>query len=417
MAIQKVKKPDGGFDDLIGGLIDCHRRIEGFLNILRAINHRAQSRAMTDEETAAVKSALQYLGTCVQQHTMDEEESLFAWLRSKSDSREIEELGTLENDHREIDDLSQVVVTLFSAWIADGRLSAEDQQQLRSGIELLERLYKKHVQMEEQIVFPLLAQMLDRQPLLSIVVPAYNEAATLPDLIARLLKVPEAGEIIIVDDCSTDETLEIARQLAIGQPRIRVFHHEVNEGKTKALKTGFALTTGKIVIVQDADLEYDPGEIRHVIAPIVEGHADVVFGSRFLVRKASRVLYFYHYMGNQLLTFLSNLCTNINMSDVETCYKAFRGDIIRNMTITSSGFGFEIEVAAKLAKLGVVIYEVPISYHGRTYEEGKKIGMKDFVAALGYIVRFNFLCNLENSFKVVEGRAKSVRRGRAKISR
>jgi len=370
---------------------------------------------MTDEETAAVNSALQYLGTCVQLHTADEEESLFAWLRSESDSGEIAELDTLERDHREIDGLNQVVVTLYSAWIADGHLSPEDEQRLRSGIGLLDRHFKKHVQMEEQIVFPLLAQMIDSQPLLSIVVPAYNEAATLPDLIARLLHVPEAGEIIIVDDCSTDETLAIAQKLAIGQPRIKVAHHEVNEGKTKALKTGFALTTGKIVIVQDADLEYDPGEIRHVIAPIVEGRADVVFGSRFLARKASRVLYFYHYMGNQLLTFLSNLCTNINMSDVETCYKAFRGEIIRNMTITSNGFGFEIEVAAKLAKLGVVIYEVPISYNGRTYEEGKKIGVKDFVAALGYIIRFNFLCSLENSFKVVEGGAKVVHRGRVKM--
>jgi len=147
-------------------------------------------------------------------------------------------------------------------------------------------------------------------------------------------------------------------------------------GKTKALKTGFSLTTGQIVIVQDADLEYDPAEIGDVIAPIVEGYADVVYGSRFLVRKASRVLYFYHYLGNKALTFLSNLCTNINMTDVETCYKAFRGEIIRNMTIISSGFGFEIEVTAKVAKLGVAIYEVPISYHGRTYEEGKKIGMK-----------------------------------------
>jgi glycosyltransferase involved in cell wall biosynthesis len=188
----------------------------------------------------------------------------------------------------------------------------------------------------------------------------------------------------------------------------------VNAGKTEALKTGFALTTGKIVIVQDADLEYDPEEIGDVIAPILEGNADVVYGSRFLVRKGSRVLYFYHYIANKGLTFLSNLCTNVNMTDVETCYKAFRGEIVRNMRITSSGFGFEIEVTAKVAKLGVSIYEVPISYHGRTYEQGKKIGMMDAFAAFWYIFRFNFLCSLENSFYALpaSGSAHRAARGR-----
>ena len=241
----------------------------------------------------------------------------------------------------------------------------------------------------------------DSQPLLSIVVPAYNEEATLSEIVERLVAVPEAGEIVIVDDCSADGTREIADRLAAENPRIKVAHHPVNRGKTEALKTGFAMTTGQIVIVQDADLEYDPAEIGAVIAPIVEGHADVAYGSRFLVRKASRVLYFYHYLANKGLTFFSNLCTNVNMTDVETCYKAFRGEIIRNMTITSSGFGFEIEVTAKVAKLGVAIYEVPISYHGRTYEQGKKIGMKDGIAALWYIVRFNFLCSLEKSFRTL----------------
>jgi glycosyltransferase involved in cell wall biosynthesis len=239
------------------------------------------------------------------------------------------------------------------------------------------------------------------QPLLSIVVPAYNEEATLSEIVARLLAVPEASEIVIVNDCSTDGTRAIAERLAAENPRIKVANHAANAGKTEALKTGFAMTTGQIVIVQDADLEYDPAEIGDVIAPILEGHADVVYGSRFLVRKASRVLYFYHYLANKGLTFLSNLCTNINMTDVETCYKAFRGEIIRNMTITSTGFGFEIEVTAKVAKLGVAIYEVPISYHGRTYEQGKKIGMKDGIAALWYIFRFNFLCSLEDSFRTL----------------
>lgn len=241
----------------------------------------------------------------------------------------------------------------------------------------------------------------ETQPLLSIVVPAYNEEATLSEIVKRLLAVPEAGEIVLVDDCSTDGTHEIADRLAAEHPKVKVAHHAANAGKTEALKTGFLMTTGQIVIVQDADLEYNPAEIGEVIAPIVNGDADVVYGSRFLVRKASRVLYFYHYLANRGLTFLSDLCTNINMTDVETCYKAFRGEIIRNMIITSSGFGFEIEVTAKIAKLGVAIYEVPISYYGRTYEQGKKIGMKDGIWALWYIFRFNFLCSLENSFRVL----------------
>lgn len=234
---------------------------------------------------------------------------------------------------------------------------------------------------------------------LSVVVPAYNEEATLAEIIERLLVLPELLEVVIVNDCSKDATAAIADDLARKHPQVRVAHHPVNRGKTEALKTGFALTKGDIVIVQDADLEYDPAEIPEVIAPIIAADADVVYGSRFLVRKASRVLYFYHYIANKSLTFLSNLCTNVNMTDVETCYKAFRGDIIRNMIITSSGFGFEIEVTAKVSKLkGSAIYEVPISYHGRTYEQGKKIGMKDGFAALWYIFRFNFLCSLAQSY-------------------
>ena len=401
MAIRTGAKPENGFNQLIGQFLDCHRRIEGFLRILCDVAGGAQSRALTDEEIAAVRSALQYLRVGVLQHMADEEKTLFSRLRIESLGHKTEELRALEFDHGDVDNLSQAVETLFLAWITDGRLSLEDEQRLRSDTMRLRHLYEEHMQAEEEIVFPLAGRMLDSQPLLSIVVPAYNEAGTLPDIVARLLNVLEAGEIIIVDDGSTDGTSEIADQLALGQPRIKVAHHPANVGKTEALKTGFALTTGKIVIVQDADLEYDPREICHVIAPIVEGHADVVFGSRFLVRKASRVLYFYHYIGNKLLTFLSNLCTNINMTDVETCYKAFRGDVIRNMTITSTRFGFEIEVAAKLAKLGVVIYEVPISYYGRTYEQGKKIGTWDFIAALMYIFRFNFLCSLEDSFSSI----------------
>jgi glycosyltransferase involved in cell wall biosynthesis len=175
--------------------------------------------------------------------------------------------------------------------------------------------------------------------------------------------------------------------------------HAKNGGKTQALKTGFRMTRGDIVIVQDADLEYDPAEIPDVIGPILSNNADVVFGSRFLVRKASRALYFYHYLANKGLTFLSNVFTNINLTDVETCYKAFRGDIIRKMKIESSGFGFEIEVVAKVAKLKCAIYETPISYYGRTYEEGKKITAWDGVAAAFYIVRYNVFCSLEQSFE------------------
>lgn len=234
---------------------------------------------------------------------------------------------------------------------------------------------------------------------LSVVVPAYNEEATLGEVVRKLLKVPCLLEIIIVDDCSTDGTGEQARQLAATNPQVRVIRHERNAGKTAALKTGFALTTGQIVIVQDADLEYDPAEIYGVIRPILLGHADVVFGSRFLVRRAARVLYFYHYLANKLLTCLSNALTNLNMTDIETGYKAFRGEIIRNLTIVSSGFGFEVEVVAKIAKLKLAIYEVPISYYGRTYDEGKKILFSDGLIAMWFVIRFNLFCSLPASFR------------------
>ncbi len=234
---------------------------------------------------------------------------------------------------------------------------------------------------------------------LSIVVPAYNEEATLRAVVQKLLHVPHLHEVIIVDDCSQDRTYEIASLLGAEHSSVvRVIRHQKNGGKTEAVKTGFAATTGNIVIIQDADLEYDPNEIGHVIDPIVRGHADVVFGSRFQVRRAARVLYFYHYMANHVLTFLSDLLTNLNLTDVETGYKAFRGDIIRNMKITSSGFGFEIEVTAKIAKLKCAVYEVPISYYGRTYEEGKKIGAKDGIAALWYLVKYNLFTSLHASY-------------------
>lgn len=241
--------------------------------------------------------------------------------------------------------------------------------------------------------------MKDKKAILSVVIPTYNEEKTIAEIIGRVQTVPHLLELIVIDDCSTDLTQQIVEQIAAQDSRIRYVRQSINEGKTAALNKGFALTKGDIVIVQDADLEYDPAEIPDVIEPIILGHADVVYGSRFLVKKAARILYFYHYIANKCLTFFSNCLTNLNMTDVETCYKAFRGEIIRNMIIESSGFGFEIEVTAKIAKLRCAVYEVPISYYGRTYEEGKKIGMRDGVAALWYVVKFNLLCNLKKSFR------------------
>jgi glycosyltransferase involved in cell wall biosynthesis len=255
---------------------------------------------------------------------------------------------------------------------------------------------------------------------LSVVVPAFNEAATIERVLQRLLQLPYLLEVIVVDDCSTDKTPDVLSRLAIEHSQIKFTRHAKNSGKTEALKTGFALTSGDIVIVQDADLEYDPQDIPSVIGPIIEGNADVVYGSRFLVRRATRVLYFYHYLANKFLTFTSNIFTNLNMTDVETGYKAFRGDIIRNMIITSQGFGFEIEVTAKVAKLGCRIYEVPISYYGRTYEEGKKIGIMDGIEALWLVFRFNLFCRLGSSFRQLPDRSAQIgtnlRRSAAKES-
>lgn len=234
---------------------------------------------------------------------------------------------------------------------------------------------------------------------LSIVVPAYNEERTLARVIERLLLLPCVLEIIIVDDCSTDGTPEVAARCQSQSPLVQLLRHEKNSGKTAALKTALAAVRGEIVIVQDADLEYDPTDIPSIIEPIVKGDADVVYGSRFLVRKAARILYFYHYLANKGLTFLSNLLTNLNMTDVETGYKAFRANIIRNLIITSTGFGFEIEVSAKIAKLNCSVYEVPISYYGRTYAEGKKIGTVDGIQAFWLILRYNLFCSLERSFR------------------
>lgn len=235
--------------------------------------------------------------------------------------------------------------------------------------------------------------------LLSVIVPAFNEEKTIATVVTSLLNVlPGNSEIIIVDDGSIDKTSKIVQSLIAQTDSLHLIQQPRNMGKTAALITGFAASKGDIVIVQDADLEYDPVDIPLIIEPIQTGKADVVYGSRFMVRRAARVLYFRHYIANQFLTFLSNLVTDLNFTDVETGYKAFRGEIIRNMIIESKGFGFEIEVTAKIAKLKCRIFEVPISYYGRTYEEGKKIGFKDGIAALFYILKYNWFVNRKRSF-------------------
>jgi len=221
--------------------------------------------------------------------------------------------------------------------------------------------------------------------------PVFNEAATVSEVIGTVLAQPMVLELIIVDDCSTDRTFETLERLAQNEPRILLHRHTVNQGKGAALRTAISHATGELVLIQDADLEYDPGEYSALIAPILSGKADVVFGSRFLGGGAHRVLYYWHSVGNSVLTTLSNMATNLNLSDMETCYKVFRRDIIQRITIEESRFGFEPEITAKVARLGARIYEVPISYYGRTYAEGKKISWKDGVRALWCIVKYNIL--------------------------
>jgi glycosyltransferase involved in cell wall biosynthesis len=226
----------------------------------------------------------------------------------------------------------------------------------------------------------------DGAPLLSVVMPVYNEAATIDEILRRVRAVDVDKEIIVVDDGSSDGTLE---RLAAweGTPGVTVLRHERNRGKGAALQTGFARVRGRITVIQDADLEYDPREYPILVAPILDGRADVVYGSRFL-GGPHRVLLFWHYMGNRFLTFLSNLTCNLNLTDMETCYKVFRSDVLRDLTVTSRDFRVEPELTAKFARRRLRIYEVPISYSGRDYSEGKKIGWQDGVKALGAIVRY-----------------------------
>ncbi len=223
---------------------------------------------------------------------------------------------------------------------------------------------------------------------LSVVIPCFNEEKTVANLINEVKKSGINDlEIIIVDDCSTDGTINILR--AIKEENIRVFYHDRNRGKGAALRTGFRNANGDICIVQDADLEYDPKEYKLVIEPILEDKADVVFGSRFQGGRPHRVVYFWHRVGNGFLTLLSNFFTDLNLSDMETCYKAFRTDVIKSINIRENRFGFEPEITAKISKMDLRIYEVGISYYGRTYDEGKKIGWKDGFRAIYCILKYN----------------------------
>ena len=227
---------------------------------------------------------------------------------------------------------------------------------------------------------------------LSIIIPCYNESRTILSLIEAVKKSPVTDrEIIIVDDGSEDGTQHILNQLQ--DPEVRIIFHKKNKGKGAALRTGFNEAKGDICIVQDADLEYDPQEFPLVIQPILDGKADVVFGSRFQSGRPHRVVYFWHRIGNGLLTLMSNLFTDLNLSDMETCYKAFRREIIQSVNIQENRFGFEPEVTAKISKMNIRIYEVGISYYGRTYDEGKKIGWKDGVRAVYCILKYNIWPN------------------------
>jgi glycosyltransferase involved in cell wall biosynthesis len=221
----------------------------------------------------------------------------------------------------------------------------------------------------------------------SVVIPVYNEVSTIREIVVRVQAVDLEKEIIIVDDWSTDGTRELLPEISLSHENVRVLYHDRNQGKGAALRTGFEVTTGDIVIIQDADLEYDPREYPVLLEPILDGRADIVYGSRFL-GGPHRVLFFWHYLGNKFLTLLSNALTNLNLTDMETCYKVFRREVLNDIQLKSNRFGFEPEFTAKIARKGFRIYETSISYSGRTYAEGKKIGWKDGVKAIVAIIWF-----------------------------
>jgi glycosyltransferase involved in cell wall biosynthesis len=229
------------------------------------------------------------------------------------------------------------------------------------------------------------------QPCLSVIIPVYNEAATVAEVLGVVLAQPPVKEVVIVDDCSSDGSWDVLQKYAQTEPRVRLFRHEHNRGKGAALRTGFRSATAPYVIVQDADLEYDPTEYHLLLKPVLLDKADVVFGSRFLGVGARRVLFYWHSVGNKVLTTFSNMATNLNLTDMETCYKLFRREVLERIALREERFGFEPEITAKVSRLGVRIYEVPVSYHGRTYAEGKKIGWRDGVRALWCILKYNFL--------------------------
>jgi glycosyltransferase involved in cell wall biosynthesis len=232
----------------------------------------------------------------------------------------------------------------------------------------------------------------DIEPCLSVVMPVYNEAATVADVIKTVLAQRPVQQLIIVDDCSKDGTWEKLQPLAQNEPRIKLVRHEINQGKGAALRTGIAHAIAPIVIIQDADLEYDPMEYHQLLIPILSGKADVVFGSRFLGVGAHRVLYYWHSVGNNILTTFSNMATGVNLTDMEVCYKVFRRELFQKIRIEENRFGFEPEITAKVARLrNVRIYEVAISYYGRTYAEGKKITWRDGIYAFWCIFKYNFL--------------------------
>lgn len=241
---------------------------------------------------------------------------------------------------------------------------------------------------------------------LSIVMPVYNEKEWIEEIVGRILRQEIEGihskELVIVDDASKDGTTEMIRELQKRYPKIiTAFYHSHNQGKGAALRTGFAQASGDIVIIQDADLEYDPALYPRMLKLIVEGRADVVYGSRFMGADGHRVLYFWHMIGNKFLTLLSNMLTNLNLTDIETCYKVFKRDVLGHIHIQENGFGFEPEVTAKVAQLGCSIYEVGIPYYGRTYAEGKKINWRDGVWTIWCILKYNLFSRVKRIYGVI----------------